>query len=79
MAPSRSPSPKIQVRAAKPADIAALADVLAAAFAEGLPAYLETALERNLRLYERNGFRVVESLDMPRSTVPGWLMRRDPS
>ncbi len=46
---------------------------------KGLPAYLETALERNLRLYERNGFRVVESLNMPKSTVPGWLMRRDPS
>jgi GNAT superfamily N-acetyltransferase len=43
---------------------------------EGLPAYLETAVARNVLLYERLGFAVVEELDLPRSDVHGWLMRR---
>lgn len=42
------------------------------------PAYLETARERNLPLYERHGFRVVEELTLPGISVRGWLMRRDP-
>jgi len=43
-----------------------------------IPAYLETARERNLPLYERHGFRVVEELALPGTSVHGWLMRRDP-
>ncbi len=44
---------------------------------EGIPAYLESSKERNLPLYERNGFRVTEEF-----VVPGgprlWLMWREP-
>ena len=44
---------------------------------ESIPAYLETAVARNVLLYERLGFRVVEEMDLPRSDVHGWLMLRD--
>lgn len=44
-----------------------------------VPAYLETAEARNLPLFERHGFRVVEKVHLPRSDVRVWLMRRDPS
>ena len=43
-----------------------------------LPAYLETAVARNVLLYERVGFEVVEELLLPRTDIRGWLMRRDP-
>ena len=41
-----------------------------------IPAYLETATARNVLLYERLGFDVVEELTLPRSDVHGWLMVR---
>ncbi len=43
---------------------------------EGFPAYLETATARNVLLYERLGFGVVEELTLPRTDVHGWLMLR---
>jgi GNAT superfamily N-acetyltransferase len=56
---------------------ALLAPVLSACDRDGIPAYLETARERNVDFYERRGFRVVDSL-----TLPGgprvWLMWREP-
>ena len=44
----------------------------------GVPAYLETATGRNVLLYERQGFGVVEELTLPGTDVRGWLMRRTP-
>ena len=44
--------------------------------ARGIPAYLETATARNVLLYERLGFEVIEELTLPRSDVHGWLMVR---
>jgi ribosomal protein S18 acetylase RimI-like enzyme len=44
---------------------------------QGVPAYLECSNERNLRLYERHGFRVTKALTF-RSGPPQWLMWRDP-
>lgn len=41
-----------------------------------IPAYLETATARNVLLYERLGFDVVEELTIPNSDVHGWLMLR---
>ena len=41
-----------------------------------LPAYLETATARNVLLYERLGFDVVEELTLPGTDVHGWLMVR---
>lgn len=43
---------------------------------DGTPAYLETAVGRNVLLYERLGFEVIEELVLPRTDVHGWLMRR---
>ncbi len=44
--------------------------------AEGIAAYLETATARNVLLYERLGFEVVEELTLPGTDVRGWLMLR---
>lgn len=57
---------------------ALLAVIGARADADRTPAYLETATARNVLLYERHGFAVVEELVLPRTDVHGWLMRRDP-
>ncbi|MGH2417314.1 MAG: GNAT family N-acetyltransferase [Candidatus Limnocylindria bacterium] len=43
---------------------------------EGIPAYLETAVARNVLLYERLGFDVVEEMDLPGTDIHGWLMLR---
>jgi ribosomal protein S18 acetylase RimI-like enzyme len=45
---------------------------------EGVPAYLESSKEKNLPLYERNGFRVTEVFQVPNGGPPLWLMWRDP-
>jgi GNAT superfamily N-acetyltransferase len=55
-----------------------LAPVLARADADGTPCYLETLEERNVRFYERHGFRVVEAAVEPSSGLPYWLLLRDP-
>jgi ribosomal protein S18 acetylase RimI-like enzyme len=43
---------------------------------DGTPAYLETAVARNVLLYERLGFDVVEEIDLPGTDIHGWLMLR---
>lgn len=45
---------------------------------ERIPAYLETGTERNLPLYERNGFRTAEAIRLGKAGPPMWLMWRDP-
>ncbi|MBI5948851.1 MAG: GNAT family N-acetyltransferase [Chloroflexi bacterium] len=45
---------------------------------ERIPAYLESSKERNVPLYERNGFRVTEVFTVPGGGPPIWLMWRDP-
>jgi hypothetical protein len=52
--------------------------VLERADRDGLPAYLETATARNVLLYERQGFDVVEEMTLPNTDVHGWLMLRRP-
>ncbi len=52
--------------------------VLERADQRGTPAYLETATGRNVLLYERLGFAVVEELTLPRTDVHGWLLLRRP-
>jgi len=52
--------------------------ILERATASGVPAYLETATARNVLLYERLGFAVVEELTLPATDVHGWLMLRAP-
>lgn len=51
---------------------------LALADASATSAYLETATARNVLLYERLGFALVEELTLPGTDVHGWLMRRPP-
>lgn len=41
------------------------------------PAYLETQKPENVPYYERFGFRVTETIELP-ATPPIWLMWRDP-
>lgn len=57
---------------------ALLAPALAEADARGERAYLETAVGRNVLLYERHGFDVVEELVLPKTDIHGWLMLRQP-
>lgn len=44
---------------------------------DALPAYLEASSERNRALYERNGFDVVEEVELPEAGPPMWLMWRE--
>jgi GNAT superfamily N-acetyltransferase len=46
--------------------------------ADGVPAYLDTATARNVLLYERQRFAVVEELTLLGTDIHGWLMRRAP-
>ncbi|HEX2766762.1 MAG TPA: GNAT family N-acetyltransferase [Candidatus Limnocylindria bacterium] len=57
---------------------ALLEPVLRAADETVAAAYLETATARNVLLYERAGFAVVEELVLPRTDIHGWLMLRRP-
>jgi GNAT superfamily N-acetyltransferase len=55
-----------------------LREVLAGADTAGVPAYLESSSERNLSLYERNGFRVVGELQALGHGPTLWRMWREP-
>lgn len=50
--------------------------ILTSADADHLPCYLETQKERNIRLYQRHGFQIVEELDLPQHGPHIWTMRR---
>lgn len=56
---------------------ACMRPILERADAEGMPSYLESSNERNVPLYERNGFRVTGIIDMPGGPSL-WLMWREP-
>jgi GNAT superfamily N-acetyltransferase len=53
--------------------------VLAGADTHGVPAYLESSNERNLPLYQRNGFRIVGELPALGHGPTIWRMWREPS
>jgi len=55
-----------------------LREVLAGLDTGGVPAYLESSNERNLPLYERNGFRVVGELQALGHGPTIWRMWREP-
>jgi len=45
---------------------------------DGVPAYLESSKEKNVPLYERNGFKVTEEFLVPNGGPKIWLMWREP-
>ncbi|MBI2766939.1 MAG: GNAT family N-acetyltransferase [Chloroflexi bacterium] len=55
-----------------------MAPVLEICDRDRVPAYLESSKERNVSLYERNGFRVTEEMVIPNGGPKVWLMWRDP-
>jgi GNAT superfamily N-acetyltransferase len=55
-----------------------MAPILERCDREGVPAYLESSKERNVPLYERNGFKVTEEMTVPNGGPKIWLMWRDP-
>jgi ribosomal protein S18 acetylase RimI-like enzyme len=57
---------------------AALAPMLARCDTDGVPAYLESTKERNLVFYERHGFRVTRTIDLPDGGPRLWAMWREP-
>jgi GNAT superfamily N-acetyltransferase len=57
---------------------AALMPVLTRCDAEGFPAYLESTKERNLAFYERHGFVVSGTMDIPLDGPTLWTMWREP-
>lgn len=56
-----------------------LAPMIARCDREGMPAYLESSKERNVPLYERHGFKVVEEMDLPNGGPRVWRMWREPN
>ena len=44
---------------------------------EGLPCYLETLDETNVRLYEHFGFKVIEESNVPDTNLTNWAMLRE--
>ncbi|HZM56996.1 MAG TPA: GNAT family N-acetyltransferase [Acidimicrobiales bacterium] len=57
---------------------ALLASMLATVDEEGVPAYLESSKERNLPLYARFGFEVIDELRSKVAIPPIWRMWREP-
>ncbi len=57
---------------------ALVAPVLARCDADGVGAYLETAREINVKIYESLGFRVTERFTIPNEGPPMWSMWRAP-
>lgn len=55
-----------------------MAPILERCDREGIPAYLESSKERNVPLYERNGFKVTKEMVVPAGGPKIWLMWRDP-
>ena len=44
---------------------------------EKLPCFLETQSEKNVKIYQRYGFRVVEKGAIPDTEIPHWAMLRE--
>ena len=57
---------------------ALIAAGLTQAAAAGVPAFLSTGTRRNVDVYARSGFRVVDEADAPGGGPHIWFMRREP-
>lgn len=58
---------------------ACMRPVLERADADATPCYLESSNLKNVPLYERHGFKVVDVVDLPDDGPSLWLMWRDPA
>jgi ribosomal protein S18 acetylase RimI-like enzyme len=54
-----------------------LRPMLARVDGEGLPCYLETLEEKNVRLYEHFGFKMIEKSAIPETGLTNWAMLRE--
>ena len=52
--------------------------MIAQADADGLPCYLETHKERNIAFYEKHGYNVVHSGNVPGGGPAYWCLKREP-
>ncbi|MCC5606575.1 GNAT family N-acetyltransferase [Nostoc sp. CHAB 5834] len=52
--------------------------ILKQADIEGLPCYLETFTEKNVRFYHKHGFAVVTEVNISKSNLRFWTMKRKP-
>ncbi|MFB2894983.1 GNAT family N-acetyltransferase [Aerosakkonemataceae cyanobacterium BLCC-F50] len=52
--------------------------ILKQADGENLPCYLETDSEKNVNFYQKRGFQVVKTFDLPESNLRLWGMQREP-
>jgi ribosomal protein S18 acetylase RimI-like enzyme len=57
---------------------ALLQPILARADAEKMPIYLETHDEKNVAYYQKTGFQLVKTADLPNSSVSVYCMVREP-
>ncbi|MFI0470162.1 GNAT family N-acetyltransferase [Saccharopolyspora sp. 5N102] len=55
-----------------------LTPVLERCDAEGIPAYTDTATERNVKFYRAQGFEVIDEADVPEGGPHVWFLRRTP-
>ena len=44
----------------------------------GIPIYTETSTEKNVRMYERLGFRPIKQVTLPIINLPQWELIREP-
>ncbi len=53
-----------------------LTPMLARIEREHLPCYLDTEVEKNVAIYQRHGFKVVEDIEVPGTDIRSWGMLR---
>ena len=56
-----------------------LRSLIAGSEKSGLPLYLETQTEKNVRMYEKLGFETVKKFNLPVIDLPSWEMVRVPA
>jgi ribosomal protein S18 acetylase RimI-like enzyme len=55
-----------------------LQPILKQANSAGLPCYLETSTESGVRFYQRHGFEILRSGELPGGSARFWTMNREP-
>jgi ribosomal protein S18 acetylase RimI-like enzyme len=55
-----------------------LAPILQLADQQNLPCYVETSTEKAVRFYQKNGFEVLRTIELPKQNLQFWTMKREP-